>query len=166
MPRSHLLAARTVVLLIACGACRRQPALTHEVEPVLVTIDQAAAELSPQETAALAPRITRIAVMPDSIMIAPGETYSYEQLRVVAIDSSGSALGRLRVYDVSLDPGAAQLAGGRQLRGVYPGGGELWIRFPQALWSGGASSLPAVPVHVIVAAGATGDSRVPSPEGR
>ena len=166
MLRSRLWPARPVTLLIACAACHRQPAVVHEAEPVPVTIDQSVAELSPQETAALAPRVARIAVMPDSISIAPGETYSYAQLRVVAIDSAGSSLGRLRVYDASLEPGAAQLAGARQLRGVYPGRSELWIRFPQALWSGGRSSLPAVSVHVIVRAAATGETPAPSPEGR
>lgn len=131
-----------------------------------MTVDQSVAELSPQETAALAPRVARIAVMPDSIAIAPGETYSYAQLRVIAIDSAGGSLGRLRVYDASLDPGAAQLVGGRQLRGVYPGRSELWIRFPRALWSGGGSSLPAISVHVVVRATATADPSPPSPEGR
>jgi hypothetical protein len=166
MPRSDLLAAPAVVLLLASAACHRPPAVAHVLQPVPVTLEESVAELSPQETAALAPRAARIAVMPDSVTIAPGESYSYAQLRVVVLDSSGSALGRLRVYDASLDPGAAALAGGRQVRGVYPGRSDLWIRFPQALWSGGGSSLPAVPVHIVVRATAAGEARVPSPNDR
>lgn len=150
MSNSNLRGVPALVLLVAVGACHRQPAVAHVVEAIPVTLEQSVAELSPQETAALAPRVARIVVMPDSVTIAPGQSYSYAQLRVIITDSAGSALGRLRVYDVSLDPGAAELAGGRQLRGVYPGHAELWIRFPRALWSGGASSPPAVAIHVLV----------------
>jgi hypothetical protein len=161
-----LLRARAVALALACAACHRQPALRTAVVPVLVTVDQSAADLSPDEIAKVAPRVARIVVMPESLSISPGETYSYAMLRVLAIDSSGSALGRLRVFDTSMNPGAAVLAGGRQLRGVFPGTSELWIRFPQALWSGGGSSLPAIPVHIVVRPTATGADRPPSPNDR
>lgn len=140
-----------VTALALAGACHHQPVMSERIEPVLVPIDRLADELTPPQTAAIAPRVARILLLPDSITIAPGEAYSYEQLRVVAVDSAGTALGRLRVYDVSLDPGAAQLIGARQLRGVHPGQGELWVMFPQALWSGGGD-IPRVPLHITVRA--------------
>ena len=155
-----------MALLVACAACHRQPALSTVMVPVLVSVDQSAAELTPDEMARVAPRVARIVVMPESLSISPGETFSYAKLRVVAVDSSGSALGRLRVFDTSMKPGAAVLAGGRQLRGVFPGTSELWIRFPQALWSGGGSSLPAIPVRIVVRPPTTGADRPPSPNDR
>lgn len=163
MPKANLHAIPAAAFLVASVACHRQPALVQVLEPVPVTLEQSIAELSPQEAAALAPRVTRLLVMPDSVTIAPGESYSYAQLRVIIVDSSGSALGRLRVFDTSLDPGAAALTGRQELRGVYPGRGELWIRFPQALWSGGASAPPAVAVHVLVQPPAPDARRAPSP---
>lgn len=164
--KSAFLRAGAVALVLACAACHRQPALATVTVPVLVTVDQSAGELSPDEIAKVAPRVARIVVMPESLSISPGETYSYAMLRVVAVDSSGRALGRLRVFDTSMNPGAAVLAGARQLRGVFPGTNELWIRFPQALWSGGGSSLPAIPVHIVVRSAETGADRPPSPNDR
>ena len=161
-----LLRAPTLALLVACAACHRQPGFATAMVPVPVSVDQSAAELSPDEIAKVAPRVARIVVMPESLSIAPGETTSYAMLRVVAVDSSGSALGRLRVFDTSMEPGAAVLAGGRQVRGVFPGTSELWIRFPQALWSGGGSSLPAILVRIVVRPPATGTDRPSSPNDR
>ena len=166
MPRSALPAVLGVVLLIGCVACHRQPAVARVLEPVPVTGEQLVTELTPQEPAALSPRAARIIVRPDSVTIAPGEAYSYAQLRVVVLDSSGNALGRLRVFDVSLTPGAAQLAAGRQVRGIYPGRGELWIRFPPALWSGSGSAPPAIPLPIIVRAPGPGADPPPSPNDR
>src|SRR5689334_4302506 len=166
MLRSEFLVPPLAVLLLAFAACHRQPAVAHRLEPVPVTREQLVTELSPQEAAALAPRAARIVVMPDSVAVAPGEAYSYAQLRVIVFDSAGNALGRLRIYDVSLDPGSAELMGGRQLRGVHTGRSDMWIRFPQALWSGAGSVPPAVPLHVIVRAPAGGGDRPPSPNDR
>ena len=137
-----------VVLAATSVGCHAPRKTVSVVEPVLVA--PATGELSPQETAAIAPRVARLRLVPDSIIIAPGEVYSYSALWVVALDSAGAALGRLRVYDAAMNPGAAEMIGGRQLRGVYPGTSDLVVRFPRALWSGGEDPPPPVQLHVIV----------------
>jgi len=139
-----------VVAIALAGACHHRPVLTERIEPVLVLMDRSADELTPDQTAAISPRVARILLLPDSITIAPGETYSYEKLRVVAVDSAGTALGRLRVYDVALDPGAAHLIGARELVGAHPGESDLWVKFPRALWSGGSEIPRPVPLHITV----------------
>jgi len=152
---------RSTYVLIAVGAlataaCHAPRKLEHVLvaEPVIPSAD----ELSPAETATLAPRIARLRLMPDSIVLAPGEVYGYAMLQVVALDSAGAVLGRLRVYDTAMEPGAAVLLGGRELQGVHPGVSELVVRFPRALWTGSGDPPAPVKVRVIVKAPAAGRS--------
>ena len=147
---------RIAIAVIAATsvACHASGKTVSVVEPVVVV--PAPGELSPQETAAIAPRVARLRLVPDSIVVAPGEVYSYAALSVVALDSAGAALGRLRVYDAAMEPGAAVMIGGRQLQGVYPGASELVVRFPRALWNGGGDPPAPVRLHVTVRAATTG----------
>ena len=147
---------RIAIAVLAAGSmgCHAPRKTVSVVEPVFVA--PAIGELSPQETAAIAPRVVRLRLVPDSIVLAPGEVYSHSALWVVALDSAGAALGRLRVYDAAMDPGAAAMIGGRQVRGVYPGTSALVVRFPRARWSGGGDPPPPVRLHVTVRPPAAG----------
>lgn len=134
-------------------ACHAPGRTVTVIEPLVVA--PAIGELSPQETAAIAPRVARLRLVPDSIAVGPGEVYSYAAMWVVALDSAGAVLGRLRVYDAAMDPGPAVMIGGRQLQGVYPGASNLVVQFPRALWSGSGSPPAPVQLHVTVRAATT-----------
>ncbi|NUR32741.1 MAG: hypothetical protein HOQ11_02595 [Gemmatimonadaceae bacterium] len=146
MDRRSLLSS--VVMVATMAACHGQRSTVSVVEPVVVA--PAVGELSPAATAAIAPRVARLQLVPDSIVLAPGDVYSYGDLQVVALDSAGTALGRLRVYDAGMEPGAAAMIGERRLQGVHPGTSELTVRFPRALWNGGGDPPPPVHLHVTV----------------
>lgn len=145
---------RIVVMAALPAACHGPRRTVSVVEPEVVV--PAVGELSPGETAAIAPRVARLQLVPDSIVLAPGEVYSYSDLHVVALDSVGAALGRLRVYDTGMEPGAAAMIGGRQVQGLHPGSSELMVRFPRALWSGGGDPPAPVYLHVTVRRPTTG----------
>lgn len=145
---------RIVVTATFAAACHAPGGTVSVVKPLVVV--PAVGELSPGETAAIAPRVARLRLVPDSIVLAPGEVYSYGDLQVVVLDSAGAALGRLRVYDTRMEPGAAAMIGGRQLQGLHPGSSELMVRFPRALWSGGGDPPAPVYLHVTVRLPAAG----------
>lgn len=146
MRRRNLLPIVGMAALTA--ACHGSRKTVSVVEPGVVA--PAIAELTPEMTATIAPRVARLRLVPDSIVLAPGEVYSYSDLQVVALDSAGAVLGRLRVYDAGMEPGAAAMIGGRQLRGVHPGSSDLTVRFPRALWSGGGDPPAPAQLHVTV----------------
>lgn len=137
-----------LMLATTAGACHHRPNTVSAIETVVVSPEPG--ELSPGQMAAIASRTARLKLVPDSISLTTGDIYDYGgEVHVVALDSAGAELGRLRVYDSRMDPGAAAMIPGRQLQALHPGASDLVVGFPRALWRGGGEP-PQGRLHVTV----------------
>ena len=87
----------------------------------------------------LAPRVARLRVEPTVLRIAIGDTLvMWDNVRVHALDSSGTSLGWLSTYDVIVtgDAAAPATPGSRTFVGRQRGESTAMISFPRALWPG------------------------------
>jgi hypothetical protein len=94
--------------------------------------------LSSQDVMALGDRIAALVADPDSIRIPAGGAITTTMLRIIAVDSAGASLGRLRAsfgYSLTRGP-AVSVARGDSLLGVATGRQVLTVRFAPALSAG------------------------------
>jgi imidazolonepropionase-like amidohydrolase len=102
--------------------------------------------------AELAPRIARLRAEPTVLRIAIGDTLvMWDNVRVHALDSSGTSLGWLSTYDVVVtgDAAAPATPGSRTFIGRQRGESTATISFPRALWPG-FSEPPTADVKLVV----------------
>ena len=100
----------------------------------------------------LAPRVARLRVEPTVLRIAIGDTLvMWDNVRVHALDSSGTSLGWLSTYDVIVtgDAAAPATPGARTFVGRQRGESTAMISFPRALWPG-FSEPPTAEVKLVV----------------
>lgn len=62
--------------------------------------------LGQEEVAALGPRIAALRVEPDSVVVRVGQLFLVHQVHVLAVDSAGAVLGRVRAYNWRVRTGA------------------------------------------------------------
>jgi len=102
--------------------------------------------------AELAPRIARLRAEPTVLRIAIGDTLvMWDNVRVHALDSSGTSLGWLSTYDVVVtgDAAAPATPGSRTFIARQRGESTATISFPRALWPG-FSEPPTAEVKLVV----------------
>ena len=102
--------------------------------------------------AELAPRIARLRAEPTVLRIAIGDTLvMWDNVRVHALDSSGTSLGWLSTYDVVVtgDAAAPATPGSRTFIARQRGESTATISFPRALWPG-FSEPPTTEVKLVV----------------
>ena len=102
--------------------------------------------------AELAPRIARLRAEPTTLRIAIGDALvMWDNVRVHALDSSGTSLGRLSTYDVVVtgDAAAPTTPGSRTFIGRRQGESTATISFPRALWPG-LGEPPTAEVKLVV----------------
>ena len=149
----------TVLIATAAVVCA-----CHHVQTVSVGMDSTRVTYSIQgrrvmnvdSTAIMPP--SRVAARAASILLAPerislrvGDTVDVDSaVRVFVLDSTGTSLGRLPVYDSMMTPGAAVLAGLGQVAGLQPGVSELVIRFPRTQWLGRSDPPPTARLRIEV----------------
>ncbi len=110
------------------------------------------AELYSHELVALGDRVAMLRADPDSVVIPVGGAITTSMLRIIAVDSSGASLGRLRAsYRFSLERGpAVSLARPDSLLGLAPGRQTLTVRLPVELSAGRATPFSELRFTIIV----------------
>lgn len=104
------------------------------------------------ELVALGNQVATLRADPDSVVIPVGGASTVNTLRIIAVDSSGRSLGRLRTaYRFYFEPGpAASLARPDSLLGLSPGRQTLTMRLPEALSVGRTTPFDGVRFTIIV----------------
>ncbi len=110
------------------------------------------AELSSRALDSLGEKVAMLRADPDSVVIPVGSAITTGMLRIIAVDSSGRSLGRVRSsYQFSLERGpAVSLARPDSVLGLAPGRQTLTIRMPAALSAGRATPFGELRFTVIV----------------
>lgn len=109
-------------------------------------------ELQASALIALGGKVAMLRADPDSVVVPVGSAITVNRLRIVAVDSSGQSLGRLRVsHRFSLERGpAVSLARPDSVLGLAPGRQVLTIQLPAELSAGRAEPFGEVRFTIIV----------------
>jgi hypothetical protein len=104
------------------------------------------------ELVALGHQVAALRADPDTVVLAVGGASTVNAMRIIAVDSSGRSLGRVRTgYRFSLERGpAVLLARPDSLLGVSPGRQSLVMRLPEALSVGRTTPFDGVRFTIIV----------------
>ncbi len=110
------------------------------------------AELYSRGLVAFGGKVALLRADPDTVVIPVGSAITTSMLRIIAVDSSGESLGRLRSsFRFSLERGpAVSLARPDSLLGLAPGRQTLTVRLPAELSAGRATPFSDVRFTIIV----------------
>ena len=122
------------VALIAVGASSAR-AQTGQPTVVLTKIDYGPGDIAPVELQRVALRVDSLKFDIPTIRVRVGETFSLDTMAIVAYDSNGTRIGRLRSYDVHPPRGAFRSAGLHQYVPVAEGSIDMAIAFPRIRWT-------------------------------
>ena len=108
-------------------------------------------ELTPAQMEAIAPQVRSLRAEPQTLEQTVGDTVALrQQVRVFALDGTGSLLGELSYYDFGFSGrGLRLLPDGRFVFG-RAGTVEFVPRFPEASWKGRPSARPGATVTITV----------------
>src|SRR5436190_21087229 len=109
-----------LILLIATvtsGVCGAQGSSTATRVETLRTdskrrVHPLPGDMTMPEARAIAPRVVRVRIEPSEIRLRVGQTISFDQFVMVAMDTAGRPLGRTHLYDVHLRNGAVRMLPG------------------------------------------------------
>lgn len=105
--------------------------------------------LSTSSLGALGARAAAIRAEPDSIVMRVGEVVTLDRIRLIALDSAGARLGRVR-YSFGFQPGVVAFTRPDTLRAVAAGRVALELRAPIEAQVGRTAPLAPVLVSIIV----------------
>ncbi len=110
------------------------------------------AELSSPELVARGAEVAMLRADPDTVVIPVGGAITTNMLRIIAVDSSGQSLGRVRMsYGFTLERGpAVSIARPDSVLGRAPGRQVLTLRFPPSLSAGRSTPFNEVLFTIIV----------------
>jgi len=106
--------------------------------------------LTPGDTKALGSRFTGLRAIPDSVSIRVGQIALFDSIQVVAVDSSGRALGRLPVFNTRVQGDAGSLLLFRGIQGDKPGVTILTLTVARPFWFRTDMAPPATQLKVTV----------------
>ena len=109
-------------------------------------------ELYAHELLALGDKVATLRADPDSVVVPVGSAITTNMLRIVAVDSKGKSLGRLRSsYGFSLERGTAvTITRPDSIIGQVPGRQILTVRLPAELSAGRATPFAEVRFTLVV----------------
>ena len=107
-------------------------------------------ELGAPEIRALGPRVAALRIVPDSLVMHPGQVMLVRQLRVLAVGAEREPLGRVRAYRWRVSGLAAARLGGDTVEARGPGRATIEVRLPDEAQDGRAAPLAPALVQIVV----------------
>jgi hypothetical protein len=103
-----------------------------------------------QAILSLAPRATALRASSDTVHLRVGEIASFRLLPLTMLDSTGTALGALPIYDMEMGPGGVVETADIGIRGLKAGLQSVTFRIPQLFRGGQTGPQPSAVLQFLV----------------
>lgn len=136
-----------VILLAAVASVGASRAAAQGAKPARAA---PIADISMDQMAVIAPRVAALRAIPSTLAIRVGQTIQLDSIHLIAMDTQGHDIGRLRAFNFGIKPGEAATAVPRQVTGGRVGVTELRLSYPSAPWGKRVQERPFTIVKVTV----------------